>query len=332
MGAAFFLNAPRKQSRRVCDSVARAHILISYIAENVPNLLYMNTEELLELEVRLEQCVNSDDRDGFSETITRICAVLEIPTVGAPEGVDRSETERRLIEQSAKWILEAKTPEPASLCAELLFCTITPSLIFGDPGTDDAAAEFAMRLARRGTRRATLRRAFNVSTGISSNAGDTTRALEYALQSNNIAKELGDEIGVLAALNNALALLAMLGDHRLAAAFGGQLIDAFKSPLARDFLTNVRMNVATSLLALRQYELSGATAAVVCEHHQSPRTRLAHWQRLSSEVVRLRSAIALQDKYTVEACMRYIIQYCEKLESRRTAILREQAILFAPRL
>jgi putative two-component system response regulator len=286
----------------------------------------MRIEELLELEARLKQSVESDDREVFRETITRICAELRVPAEGDPAAIDRDEAARTLIEQSAKIILRATDPEPASLCAELLFCSTSPSLIFGDSGHGMTVVEYALSLSRRGTRRATLRRALNMASIDASNAGDVALALAYAFQSNDVAKELGDEKGMVSALTNALAVLVAAGDHRLAAAFGHQLIEAFDSSHNRDFLINVRMNIATSLLALRQYERSAAMAATVCEHHPSPKTRLGHWQRLSSEVVRLRCAIALNDKFAVETCMLYIIQSREKLESPRATTLREQAI------
>lgn len=132
----------------------------------------MSIHEHLELGARLKQCVVNDDHESFRETITQICALLDIPTVGSPESVDREAPARALIDLSAELILGQKNPEPASLCAELLFCSIAPGLIFGDSMIQLSPVEYALVLAGRGTRRATLRRALNTSSVVALEAGE----------------------------------------------------------------------------------------------------------------------------------------------------------------
>jgi putative two-component system response regulator len=286
----------------------------------------MRIEKLLELEARIKRCVASDDREGFRETISHLCVLLQIPSVGDPARVERSEPTHALIKRCASLVMQAVDPAPESLCAEILICACARSMTLGDVDNSEKSIELAVTLARLGTHRATLRRALNVSSVGAIATGNASLGLTRAMQSCAIAKELGDPLGTFSSLVNATSILMAIGDHRYVAALGQQILEYCEAWLPPETAKGMQVNMATCLLSLRDYKSSQQFAESACKNLASPKSPVDYWLRLVAEIVGLRCAIALNDVAIVEARMRFIELCADELESARTELMREHAL------
>ena len=287
----------------------------------------MSIQLLIDLEARLNVCVSGNDSDGIRESVIRLCSELSIPSEGDPTRIDRAKPIQALIERCARSILRVSDPEPASLCAELLWAAFAERVVTSDTCERASTINHALNLARRGTSRATLRRALNISAAVALQTGEAGLGLKYAMQSCAIAKELGDERGVAAALANFTGILSSLGDYRHTIEYGRHILCAFASkPELQEFMQCVRSNMASSFFALRQYGEASILSRVICEEIANPKMRNDHWRRSIAEIIWLRCAVAVNDASVVAARMRYIGSPSRDLESPRTEMMRQQAL------
>jgi putative two-component system response regulator len=181
--------------------------------------------------------------------------------------------------------------------------------------------ERAIDLAQEGGLRAELRRAFSVYAALNTEMGLPARAVECAVKANAIALELNDKVGIAAAQANITAALHLMGLYRECIYVAEQIVQHFSDePSCSALVAAARANLASSAIALQNYQLGADTAKRAAESLGLPRDNQGIFTRLVCESNWLKCAIGLDDSATAKARLKMVRGLAEAFKTPRTEL------------
>jgi putative two-component system response regulator len=186
--------------------------------------------------------------------------------------------------------------------------------------------ERAIDLAQDHQLRPELRRAFSVYAALNIEVGLPARAVECAVRARAIATELDDVVGTAAAQANITAALHMMGLYRECISVAEQTIQQFASEAScSQLVAAARANMASSAIALQNYQLGAATAKSAADSLGLPRDSQGIQIRLVCETNWLKCAIGLDDGETARARLKMVRGLTDAFKTPRTELSRQLA-------
>ncbi len=277
----------------------------------------METQALVGL---IDACVTSFDSDGLEELVAQLG--VDLPSLLKSQDDDTF----KLVVQSARLIAFSRDPKPVAVCVRILLDVSSAHIARGRTQEAIPLVERAMDLADDHHLKPELRRASNVYSAMSTDAGLPARGVEFALRSAVIARELDDQMGVAAAFANMAAALYAMGLYREAISVALRVIKRFKSnPNCTPFVAIARANLASAALALQHFALSAESAKEACDLMGLPRDAHGVLNRVATEGTWLKSAIGLKDNEVIAARMQLIRGLSDAYKSPRLQMHRELA-------
>ena len=277
----------------------------------------METQALVGL---IDACVTSFDSDGLEDLVTQLS--VDLPSLLKSQDEDSF----KLVVQSARLIAFSRDPKPVATCVRILLDISAAHISRSRSQEAIPLVERAMDLADDNQLKPELRRASNVYSAMSTDAGVPARGVEFALRSALIAHELDDQMGVASAFGNMAAALYSLGLYREAISVALRVIKRFKSnPNCTPFVAVARANLASSALALQHFALSAESAKEACDLMGLPRDAHGVLNRVATEGIWLKSAIGLKDDDVIAARMQMIRGLSDAYKSPRLQLNRELA-------
>ena len=277
----------------------------------------METQALVGL---IDACVTSFDSDGLEDLVIQLSS--ELPSLLKSQ----DEEKFKLVVQSARLIAFSRDPHPIATCIRILLDVSAAHIAKARSQEAIPLVERAMDLADDNGLKAEFRRASNIYSAMSTDAGVPARGVEFALRSALVAGELNDQIGVAAAFANMVAALYSMGLYREAVSVALRVIKRFKSnPACTPFVAMARSNLASAALALQHFALSAESAKEACDLMGLPRDAHGVLNRVATEGTWLKSAIGLKDDATISARLQLIRGLCDAYKSPRLQLSRELA-------
>lgn len=268
----------------------------------------------------IDACVTSFDSDGLEDLVTQLSA--DLPSLLKSQNDENF----KLVVQSARLIAFSRDPRPVATCVRILLDVAAAHI--GRARTQEAISlvERAMDLAEDHHLKPEARRAFNVYSAMSTDAGVPARGVEFALRSAVIAHELDDQMGVASAFGNMAAALYSMGLYREAISVALRVIKRFKgNPNCTPFVAIARTNLASAALALQHFALSAESAKEACELMGLPRDALGVMNRITAEGTWLKSAIGLRDDKVIAERLQLIRGLSDAYKSPRSQLSRDLA-------
>jgi putative two-component system response regulator len=273
------------------------------------------------LEDLVDFCVADHSGDGLPNLVRQLVDVL--PALLKSQ----SDEDFQLAVRCAR-LVSVNTP-PVQLLATCVVLLVDVAFAHIPRGLTHDAFPFldrAIELATSRDYRPQLRKALNAYAAISTDAGIPARGLEYGLRSAALAKELGDQMGVAAALTNVTAALYAMGLYRETVSVCARLVVRFGTDTrCTSFIAAARSNMASAALALQQYEFAGTTAGEACAAMGLPHDAHAVLNRVITENTWLKAAIGLGDDDTVRLRVETIRKLADACKSTRIDLNRELA-------
>ena len=268
----------------------------------------------------IDTCVSDFDSDGLGELLPQLREHLaSLLKSSNNEDFD-------LLVRAARLVAFSSKPEPIDVAISILLEIAAAHLPRGLALQAVSFVERALDLAVDHQLMAETRRACNIYSAISTEAGNPARGVEYAVRAANIAKQLDDEMLVAAALGNLTGALFSMGLYRETISVAIRMIRQYKSDSrCTPFVANARTNLASSALSLQHFPLAAESAREACEALGLPRDAHGLLNRVIGEGVWMKSAIGLDDREAVDARLTMIRSLTDAFKSPRLRMNRELA-------
>jgi putative two-component system response regulator len=232
----------------------------------------------------------------------------------------------QLLKRGARVIAFSAKPEPISKAIGILIDVGFAMTIRAQSMDALPLLEKAIDLAQANDLLPELRRAYNAYGGISTESGFPARGVECAVRAIQIAEQLGDKRGLVAAQSNLTAAMHMMGLYRECVALAGQIVIQSEGQTeVSNFVAGARVNMANSALALQQYQLAADTSKQAAEAMGLPRDGNSIFTRLVCESTWLKSAIGLDDRLTATTRLRKVQALADAFKTPRTELNRQLA-------
>ena len=268
----------------------------------------------------IDACVTSFDSDGLEDLVNQLS--VDLPSLLKSQ----NDEDFKLVVQSARLIAFSRDPRPVATCVRILLDVSAAHISRARTQEAISLVERAMDLAEDHHLKPEARRAFNVYSAMSTDAGIPARGVEFALRSAVIAHDLDDQMGVASAFGNMAAALYSMGLYREAISVALRVIKRFKgSPNCTPFVAIARTNLASAALALQHFALSAESAKEACELMGLPRDALGVMNRITAEGTWLKSAIGLKDDKVIAERLQLIRGLSDAYKSSRSQLSRDLA-------
>jgi putative two-component system response regulator len=275
-----------------------ARFVKSKPAHDDPDTLHpanINNDDLITL---LEGRMRDGDTAAMSEFVVSVSMSL-------PSLLSSSEADFEMAVRAARVIAAMERPEPVATAIHVLLETCRTYTSRADPSLGMPLVERAVELAIAGEFKSELRRAHNIRGALAISAENTSIGFESVFRAALLARELGDEVNIAAALANMTASLLTMGMYREAIAVAIRVVKKFGSHKdCISFVAGARANMAGGALALKQYEVAFEAARDACEQVGLPTDKQAVLDRIVAEGTFLKTAIGLKQNDVIDKCLK----------------------------
>jgi putative two-component system response regulator len=228
--------------------------------------------------------------------------------------------------KTARIVGFSRTPEPLSLAIKLLIDVGFAMAPRGRSAEALPLLERAIDLASGAQHKSDLRRAYSVYGALSSDAGFPARGIECAIRAIEIATELGDDKGIVAAQSNLTVALCMMGLYRESIDVAIQAQARYgEDDRFRIEIGAVQTNMVNACIALQMFERGAQESEKSAKAFGLPRDSAGIFRRLVCETNWLKCAIGLKQKDTARARLDMVRGLATAFKTPRTDLNRELA-------
>jgi putative two-component system response regulator len=277
----------------------------------------VKTETLVNL---IDSSVMDLDGHGLAELVIEFGAHSEVLLRSSRE------EDFQLALKAARIIGFSPSPEPIPVAVKLLLDVGFAMAPRGRSFEALPLIEKAIDLASGADHKSDLRRAYSIYGALSSDAGFPARGIECALRAIELATELNDDKGIVAAQSNLTVALCMMGLYRESIDVAIQAQAKYgNDERFRMEVGAVQTNMVNACIALQMFERGARESAKSAEAFGLPRDSAGIFRRLVCETNWLKCAIGLNETESAMKRLKMVRGLAEAFKTPRTELNRELA-------